>query len=420
MTIFTSDRRELLRKMQLPVLIAACFAPIPMLIGCLLLGEGWAVSLITPAVYILLAWLLLITPGKLRIPAGAAACVLLMLASLSSVPVMEDAWFALPALLFTAMMVYTIPMAGWKSNHEIHLAISCLGIVVHLVMQLLLNADSSLDDASRYLPVRTPMFLCFMVMILLQLLSMNRDNMTRAVNGGSTASPRLRRRNLAITMAVFALTMLLASLPDIIAAANRLWDTVWKFVGDAVLWLFNLFGQNNSSAPREGGGSGGMGLVGSWEVSPLAAFLQEVAVHLAYVGLVLVVLWALRVILRKLVQLARFLFDRFKKYVHVASEDYTDEITDVRDDDGERETVFASLRRRMTRIRVDESALTPRDRIRHVYRRLSGKHPEWAKSATARENIPASAASLYEKARYSAHDVSEQEAEQFRKGAKGV
>lgn len=420
MTIFTSDRRELLRKMQLPLLMAACIVPLPMLIGVVILGESWPAAMVAPVLYVLLSWLMLVTPGKIRLPAGIAACALLAAASALSVPVMTDAALAFPIVLFCALMVYSIPIASWKPDREVHLGISCVGVVLHVVAQLLLNADSRLDDAARYQPVRTPMLICFLLMLFLQLLSLNRDNMLRAVNGGSTASPRLRRRNLIITMAVFALTLLIASLPAIIEAATRLWDTVWTAVGDAIIWLFNLFGQNESSAPREAGGDRGAGLVGSWEVSPLAAFLQQVAVSLAYVAMVLIALWALRVIFRKLMQFIRWLIGKMKTYVQSASDDYIDEITDVRDDEGEHDAILASLRKRMTRRRVDESALTPRERIRHIYKRLNSKHTEWALSATARENLPEATASLYEKARYSAHDVTERDAEQFRQGAKGI
>ena len=41
------------------------------------------------------------------------------------------------------------------------------------------------------------------------------------------------------------------------------------------------------------------------------------------------------------------------------------------------------------------------------------KHPYWGDQSTARENLPKDAAQIYEKARYSEHTLSQQDAEQF-------
>jgi hypothetical protein len=67
---------------------------------------------------------------------------------------------------------------------------------------------------------------------------------------------------------------------------------------------------------------------------------------------------------------------------------------------------------------VRESQLPPRERIRARYRKLLKKNPRWRSGRTARENLPEELASVYERARYSQHPITEEEAEQFRQNAK--
>ena len=47
------------------------------------------------------------------------------------------------------------------------------------------------------------------------------------------------------------------------------------------------------------------------------------------------------------------------------------------------------------------------------YSILRGKHPEWEKSHTARETLNEPSAQLYEKARYSSHEITPQDSEAF-------
>ena len=48
-----------------------------------------------------------------------------------------------------------------------------------------------------------------------------------------------------------------------------------------------------------------------------------------------------------------------------------------------------------------------------AYARLLRKKPQWTSSSTARENLPENAAALYERARYSEHPISSEDADSF-------
>ena len=64
--------------------------------------------------------------------------------------------------------------------------------------------------------------------------------------------------------------------------------------------------------------------------------------------------------------------------------------------------------------------MPPDQRIRDRYQRLMQKHPEWDSGSTARENLPESAAPLYERVRYSPYPVTEEDAQQFAAETKKV
>jgi hypothetical protein len=57
--------------------------------------------------------------------------------------------------------------------------------------------------------------------------------------------------------------------------------------------------------------------------------------------------------------------------------------------------------------------MTPVQRIRYQYSVLMKKHPYWSEQSTARENLPKDAAQIYEKARYSEHDVTAEDVQRF-------
>jgi len=69
------------------------------------------------------------------------------------------------------------------------------------------------------------------------------------------------------------------------------------------------------------------------------------------------------------------------------------------------------MRRRNARRNLKE--LSPREQIRTRYGLLRGKHPEWASSDTARETLSEASAKIYEKARYSSHEITSEDSEAF-------
>ena len=420
MTPAKRDWREILRKMQMPLEIFFGFAPVPLLMGAVITPEAWATPLITPTVYVLWTCLLILVPGKLRVPLGILGCLAVVAVAVLTMPVFTSAASVLLPILFAAMLFYSWRIGSFGPDDELSLAIPAISVFAHVVTQFLILADTRCGEEALYAMIRTPLIVSFLLFMLLAILSMNRDSMQRAVNGGSRAPKKLRRRNVLLSLVAMAVSVGVASIPALIDAVTRLWDFVWKTIGDAVLWLLNAMSNRETAASRGEGSREPGGLPISMETSPLAEFLDKLAVILAAIGLLIFLFWALRVLYRHMKRLFRFIADKMKQYAQSTSEDYVDEITDLRDESGARGSVLDNLRKRFTQPRVDEKSLPPRERIRFLYKKLNKKHAEWHTSATARENIPESAASLYERARYSAHPVTDEDADRFRTNTRGV
>ena len=89
-----------------------------------------------------------------------------------------------------------------------------------------------------------------------------------------------------------------------------------------------------------------------------------------------------------------------------------DEVTDTREQGGERESLAHRIMRRRS-ARRNLKDLPPREQVRTLYGLLRGKHPEWADSGTARETLTAEEANIYERARYSSHSITQEDSDAF-------
>jgi hypothetical protein len=91
-----------------------------------------------------------------------------------------------------------------------------------------------------------------------------------------------------------------------------------------------------------------------------------------------------------------------------------DEVTNTRDEGSEEKL---QRRRRNPKLSArEERTLPPAERIRYRYRRILSKHPDWVPGTTARESLPEELARVYEKARYSGFEMTEEEAAAFTGG----
>ena len=409
---------DFLRKSQFPPMIALAALPVFTIIVLQNVPEVFpALGVLLPA-YVLCAWLCMLIPGKVRLPAGLIACAGLIALSLRLLPITHDVGqsvlCAFIPLALCGLLLYSLQFAAWPREKEIPFNWYAAGVITHLIAQLMGFASRRLGMSTwnTATPILTAAFILFMMLVLL---SMNRTTMLGASLGRQHIPPSMRRRNIAITLSLLGAALVIAAIPAIVEFVERVWSLVIGAVGAVIAFIAKFL--ETETAPGMGGSGGGMDMmppVEHQEPSLLALILEKIVTALAFVIAALLLLFLLRQTLRLLIALIRKITSRLSMYMSTASQDYVDEITDTREEGGEASgSLLSRLRRSLSR--VNEKNLTPAQRIRYHYRLLLRRHPDWPQSHTARENLPPESASLYEAARYSGQEITEQDAETFKK-----
>ena len=156
--------------------------------------------------------------------------------------------------------------------------------------------------------------------------------------------------------------------------------------------------------------------LGTSEPSAFSRFLEKVVMVLALAAAAVLVLWFLRIVWKKLRRGLKKLLALVGQGIRDASEDYIDEVEELKADSGER----ASRLHRARKGSLFGRAATPREAVRQGYGTLYGRHREWSPGSTAREHLPEDGAAIYEKARYSDHEVTQEDADAFREKVREV
>lgn len=413
------------RKSQFPLMLALGMLPVCAAIILHNAPEALpALAYLIPA-YLLSAWLCLLLPGKLRIPAALLFCAGILLLGLYTLPitnaispvdrttvhVSQSALCLLVPLMLCALLMYSLQFAAWPRDREIAFNWYAAGVIAHLLVQLIAYA-ARLQGSTHWARASLYLTAAFIPFVLLVLLSMNRSTMQSASLGRQRVPPSMRRRNVAITLSLLLGALVIAGIPAIVQTTKRIITLFFTIIGRVLAFIASLLESENP--PGMGGSGGGMDMmppVEYQEPSLLAVILEKIAMAAALVIAVLLVLFALKKLFCVLRALLRRIAAHLSRYAAAVSQDYVDEITDTREEGGEAASLLSRLRSRMSR--VSERNMTPTERIRYRYRLLLRRHPDWHVSQTARENLPPEPAALYEAARYSGKEISQEEADQF-------
>ena len=395
------------RKCQMPWLMAFGTLPVGLIFCANALDGRWKGAAMLAALYGLLATLCLPVRGRMRLAAGALGAAVLLGSGFMLMQVREHAGAMLIPAMYAALLLLGLPIGGWERSQELPPVAGGICLAAHVVAQVLVNVDRKqiYSDGMRAL-----LTLSFVGFAALSLLWMNRSSLNDAVNGRDAVPTAMRRKNVLMTMAVLAVTLLISAAPAIVRAVQRLWDALLVCVGAVLRLLGMLMSVETGSGGVDGGGAGGFPAAEVAEPGWFAVVMQKVFTVLAVILIAVAVAYALRVLWRRLKKLAVLLARRLGEYVAASTEDYEDEVADTRED-GERSRV--STKRRRSVRREDERRMNPDERIRYRYRLLQARHAEWLPSSTARENLPDETASIYERARYSGHGATAQDAERF-------
>lgn len=413
MRLNTSD---FLRKAQHPLLLGLGSLPLSMLLTLSFAPETFRFAWCFPAAYVLLSWACLVIPGKKRVAAGVISAILLVALCGLLLPLTQNFGLILMPFMYVVLMFLTLPIGGWPYNQELQMGWHVGGAVTHVLLQMLVNGSQLMQNGV-YTPAETPVLCSFLAYAVLVLLALNRASLDSASQSRRKVPLLMKRQNILFTMVLLVIGVLLAAIPAIGAALDTVWDFILRGIA-LVMEFLALF--MPASSGGGGGAGGGMGDMGFGEAAPpsdLALLLEKILTVVTVLIVVIALALLLRVLWKKLKAGLKLLWARMMQYGSAASEDYEDEITSTRDEEGtEREGLLSRLRRRNV---GDEKGGTPTERVRMRYKKLKRRN-EWSAASTARETLPDEAAALYERARYGGETLTEEEAGRFREGTRRV
>lgn len=404
-----------LHRAQALLMMASAVYPVAFVVGMGADRIG-AVTALT-AGCLLLAEACILLPGRVRLIGGGLGAAALLALGAVLLPVRELPAALTGPVVLAALLLMSLPVAAWPPDREPHAVWPLLGLAGYVFLIEGLNAPWSGMKDRRIL---IPLWVGFVILLTLSLLLMNRMNVRTATAGRAKAPARVRQRNALMTLGYLALGVALAMLPGLARGLYALWRGLTGLIAAAAAWLMRLFPpltggrgtQEAAPAPEPFAMMAEPSEPGLFEV-----ILQRVLWVIALVALALLAVALLRAVYRGLRRLARALVARLGRFAASAAEDYVDEVTDTREEGAAGNAILPWSRRR--RIGAGgERRMPPRERVRHRYLRLRRKHPEWRPGWTARETIPPDSAEIYERARYSGHEIGEEEAERFMKGVR--
>ena len=413
MRLNTSD---FLRKAQHPLLLGLGSLPLSMLLTLSFAPETFRFAWCFPAAYVLLSWACLVIPGKKRVAAGVISAILLVALCGLLLPLTKRFGLILMPLMYVVLMFLTLPIGGWPYNQELQMGWHVGGAVTHVLLQMLVNGSRLMENGV-YTPAQTPLLCCFLAYAALVLLALNRASLDSASQSRRKVPLLMKRQNILFTMVLLVVGVLLAAIPAIGAALDTVWDFILRGIALVMEFLAMFMPASSGGGGGAGGGMEDMGFGEAAPPSDLALLLEKILTVLTVLIVVIALALLLRVLWKKLKAGLKLLWARMMQYGSAASEDYEDEITSTRDEEGtEREGLLSRLRRMNV---GDEKGGTPTERVRMRYKKLKRRN-EWSAASTARETLPDEAAALYERARYGGETLTEEEAGRFREGTRRV
>lgn len=229
----------------------------------------------------------------------------------------------------------------------------------------------------------------------------------------------MRQKNVLLTLGLFLAALLVCLMPAAAKAVKALFSWLFTVLGKLFFFLMGkpggYSGMPDIQPTQESFPTQETGQIS--QVSRLASLVNLITLAIGAILTLLLALYLLRSLYRVLKNLLQQLLAAMGRFAADTAEDYEDEITDTRTQEA---SAHVRRRRKNRSVRAGPKSLAPSQRIRARYQYLSKKHLEWTSSTTARENLPAELAPLYERARYSQHPITEEEASQFTSGTKRI
>ena len=267
----------------------------------------------------------------------------------------------------------------------------------------------------------------FLAYAFFMLMCLNRNCIREGMHGAEKAPAALSRRNTALVTGLFLIAAAASAWGTLASLLEAAWYYLRLGIAYVVYYLMQLFPGGSSSPGSQGMGMESFGgLSETVEPSAFALFMEKVFRVLAALLFLVIFVLALRILARKLRQLWKRIMERLRLYAAAANEDYVDEAESTLNWDEKTQSIQNRLREAIQRTRKQPKweDLDGRGRVRRLYQQYIRRRPQ-AQGRTVREamgqdtrlspSVAGEFSSLYERARYSDHEVSAQEADMMRK-----
>ncbi|MBR1708189.1 MAG: hypothetical protein IJ719_05080, partial [Clostridia bacterium] len=249
----------------------------------------------------------------------------------------------------------------------------------------------------------------FLLFFLLFLLEGTRIVVTDAAMQRVTPSAVLQRNRM-LVCAGFAVALAISLIPTVATALAAIGNTLKLGIKKLLLLLSSLLPSMESGATGTPQASQDLsGMIESSDPSLFAIWSERILLVLAFIAAVIVIFFLLRFLFRKLKLLLGILVERFSGFLQSTTEDYVDEVTDLRDIDEHREHLRLRKKKRVLSQHPTDAQL-----VRYAYGRYLDQNKQIRQSQTARESLSLADAKIYERVRYGLDQgVDKQDLERF-------
>lgn len=364
-----------------------------------------------PVAYSLFCLLAFALPAKLRLALGILGAALIFAPSVLLLTSNARNIVAALSLGYGALLIWSMRIPGLDSEQELPLGALATGFVLLLFGCLLSFYEPRLET------VKTPIRISFFLFAFFAMLSLNRGSLQLAAGGQRGFSPAMRHKNVLLTVGMFAIALAVGLIPSVLLLFKWLFASLGAFL-EKVAELFPKETLPEITTTETTVGTTGEGMGALFEDLPVKRTPRITYIMMAAIALAFMIPVGGYAIYKIATALWKGALRLAKGVVAAAGyqmEDFQDEITDTRED-AEAE-YYREKKEQKEPILPNISKMTPTEQIRYRYKQMSQKQ-KWKQHHTARENLPETAARLYERARYSDHPVTQQDAEAFKNETK--
>ncbi|MBE5776681.1 MAG: hypothetical protein E7326_04185 [Clostridiales bacterium] len=333
-----------------------------------------------------------------------------------------------PLLIGCALLLITPRAAKAPIGSEWSVGLWAGGMFAGLFAQLLLRARG-LAEQGQVKVVSEVLLYLYVVYIFLLLMNLNQASMDMGTvsRGKAGLSSSMVRRNRGSVVLLF-MAALVASMWGTLAK----WvETLWEKAMAALRFLLNLIPlrRDEGILQQEGVMSidPGAAMAEAVEKSWFAQLMDKILLFIGYAAAAALAVFVIYFLGKKLWQLVKWLGGRFRDYVNKASEDYVDETENIFDAEEVKKLLSDKVKELFAKKPREKKPrwqeLDGRSKVRYLYRCFMERHPK-VSHLTAREallsddtisrSLTQPFADLYDKARYSDHAISEQDAEKWK------